>query len=145
MFWIGWLVLAAVLVLIEMSSLSFYFLLLAGASLAAMALALVGASVWVQLFGFVVVSFILYAAVLPWLRRTLKSKGKGESVELPAQRMIGTTGTVVEAVSPDEAGQVRVNGELWTAVSGESLFPGDHVVVVDVRVTKLVVKRGKEA
>lgn len=143
MLWVVWLVAAAVLVLVEMSTFTFYCLLLAAAALAAMALALAGASIWLQLFGFVVVSFVLYAAVLPWLRRRLK--GKGETVEQPAQRYVGKTGIVVQAISPDEAGQVQVDGELWTAVSDETLRPGEHVAVAAVRVTKLVVKRGKEA
>jgi membrane protein implicated in regulation of membrane protease activity len=142
MSWIVWLILAAVLVFVEIMTFTFVFLLLAGAALAAMVLALASTSVWVQLFGFVAVAFVLYAAVLPWLRGKLKANR--ETVELPSQRYVGKTGTVVQAIGPEEEGQVRVNGELWTAVSGERLQPGDIVIVTEVRVSKLAVKRGDE-
>ena len=56
-----------------------------------------------------------------------------------AEAMIGTSAKVVTPLRPN--GQVRLNGELWEAVSDEGADPGDIVRVDTVEGLTLVVSR----
>ena len=56
-----------------------------------------------------------------------------------AEAMIGTSAKVVTPLRPN--GQVRLNGELWEAVSDEGADPGDIVRVDAVEGLTLVVSR----
>jgi membrane protein implicated in regulation of membrane protease activity len=56
--------------------------------------------------------------------------------------MIGKTGTA--KTFGDEAGQVQLGSELWSAEKSpesESIRKGDHVEVVEVRGLRLIVKK----
>jgi membrane protein implicated in regulation of membrane protease activity len=79
-------------------------------------------------------------ATRPALKR-LASTAAGLRTGVDAMR--GRKGVVIKPISELESGQVRVEGEIWTARSyyeGEPLAEGTRVEVVEVRgVTALVV------
>src|SRR3954451_1705467 len=53
-------------------------------------------------------------------------------VAVGAETIVGRTGVTLGRIDPDAlspAGQVRIEGEIWTARSGEPIDPGARVVV----------------
>jgi membrane protein implicated in regulation of membrane protease activity len=138
--WLIWLLVGGLLVLAELQTGTFYFLLLGAAAAATGLFALLGISLAIQCLLFALLTLLSYAFVLPRLK---KLTSPGSRVPTVAESLPGRIGTVEAPIAPGETGQVRVNGELWSAVSDEALSPGDKVTVVEVRVTKLVVKKGE--
>ncbi|MBR3790695.1 MAG: NfeD family protein [Clostridia bacterium] len=57
-----------------------------------------------------------------------------------AGTLVGKTAEVVEKISPENAGAVKLNGVLWTATSEENLQVGAKVKIIDVLGNKLKVK-----
>ena len=57
-----------------------------------------------------------------------------------AGTLVGKTAEVVEEISPEKAGAVKLNGVLWTATSEEPLGIGAKVKIIDVLGNKLKVK-----
>ncbi|KIL40069.1 hypothetical protein SD70_16250 [Gordoniibacillus kamchatkensis] len=140
MLWIAWLIVAVLCVLIEVQTGTFYFLLLGGAALVSMGFALTGVSLLVQAFIFAGTALLLYAVALPYLKRKLGQRR--DAVFPPAGQLVGQTAIVAAEIRPGEVGQAKVNGELWSAVSDETVGVGEQVVIVQVKVTKLVVRKG---
>lgn len=107
-----------------------------GAGVAAV-LAFAGLALGWQWLAFVVVSFAVFAATRPIVRR-LDAR---ESVKgVGAGRLIGMQGLVLDAVD-HESGIVRVGGEEWRAQSRDRVRvpAGSQVLVVEVVGTRLVV------
>ena len=124
---IVWLLLAVALCAGELFTLDLVLLMLAGAALAGSATALVADPFWVQAVVAGVTAVALLALVRPVARRHLTVPG------LPSgrERLLGRTAVVVQAVGPD-AGQVRLDGELWRArpFAGGADVPAGRTVVV---------------
>lgn len=140
MFAIAWLLLAAVLVLIELNTGTFYFLLMAAASVIALITALAGLPVLVQCFTFVAVLALLYIFLLPLIRKVIPSQTK-TSIPQPSAYLVGQEAFVIQTISPQEAGLVKLHGEIWSAIANERMEAGSKVIVAEVRVTKLFVTK----
>ncbi|REE85313.1 membrane protein implicated in regulation of membrane protease activity [Paenibacillus taihuensis] len=140
MYAIAWLVLAAALVLIELHTGTFYFLLLAVASVIAIFVALSGLPLLVQCFTFVFAIALLYMFLLPLLRKLVPSTSK-TLLRQSTEYLVGQEAFVIQTITPEEAGLVKVHGEIWSAVSNEKLDEGTKVIVREVHVTKLSVTK----
>ena len=107
-----WLVVAVVLVVAEIVSLTLVLGLLGVGALVAAVLALAGLGPVAQLIGFAGASTALLLFVRPPVKAALD---RGGTTERTDPRMLqGSTAVVVQRVS-DDSGQVRLNGELWRA------------------------------
>lgn len=139
-YWI-WLIIAAVLVLIEVTNFAFFAVFLAiGAIAAALASALGGGIIpEIAVFAGVTMAGLLLA------RKPLLSAVEGRSerqLVSGAQGMIGHEGVVVERVlGHHPPGVVRARGEDWPAVSydPDPHEPGEVVMIVDLERTRVVV------
>jgi membrane protein implicated in regulation of membrane protease activity len=141
LWWLVWLCIGGVLVLLELQLGTFYFLLLGAAALVTGLLGLAGvSSLLVQGVIFAVLTFALYAFVLPRLRKRLTPAVN--KVPTVAESLPGKVAIVEVPIVPGEVGQVKVNGELWSAVSDEAIGIGERVTIVEVHVSKLVVRKG---
>ncbi len=60
-----------------------------------------------------------------------------------AEGLIGRDAEVVPSVNPSDRASylVRVEGELWTARSRDTLKPGETVVIIGVEKNRVIVKR----
>ncbi len=58
-----------------------------------------------------------------------------------AEGLVGEIGEVKEAISPGVPGKVFIHGEIWRAVSGDTLAPGTRAKVTAVRGLEIVVQR----
>ncbi len=126
--WIGWIVLIALFLVIEMLSLSFTFLMLAIGGLAGLIADLVGAPVWLQVvIAAVVGALLIFGLRPPLLRRLHRGEDPTPSNVAALQ---GLAGFVVATVSSFN-GQVKLaNGDVWTArTEAGELSPGTPVRV----------------
>ncbi len=107
---------------------------------AALIAASIGLSVPTQLVIFVLFSAVLLILMRPFCRRFLKTKKEATN----ADRIIGETAIVTEAVDHlHETGAVKVCGTVWSARSvDDAVIPvGTTVHVVEIRGVKAVVEK----
>ena len=143
--WVLWLALILVFVVIEVFTLDFTFLMLAGGSVGGLASSFVGAPLWVQILIAAIFALLLLFAIRPALLRAFR-KG-GDPTKSNIEAVLGLTGTVVKEFS-DARGQVKLaNGEIWTSRLADSnsgeLLEGERVVVTAIEgATAVVVPAG---
>lgn len=137
--WAAWLVVATLLGLAELLSVDFALLMLAGGALAGAAVAAVAPGLlWLQVVCAAIVAGGLLGTVRPQLKRRLSS---GPGYRSALQKLVGSTGVATREVSV-AAGEVKVNGETWSARTMPGAVPipaGHEVEVYEVEGATLVV------
>jgi membrane protein implicated in regulation of membrane protease activity len=130
--WLAWVGLALALGAIEVASVDFVFMMLAGGSLAGAGAAAVGLSFPVQVIAAVVVSAALILTVRPIVkRRFMVPEGHGG---IGAIAQVGRTALVLSTVTEHD-GRVKLGGETWsarTAPDTAACLPGQEVRVVSI-------------
>ena len=135
---ICWLVLTVALLIAEAATVTVISLWFAAGSLAAMAVALVGGGIWLQVLVFLVVSSVALTALRPLVRKYLTPKITATNID----SLIGSVGIVTADIDNISAlGQVKLNGMEWTArsTSGEAVKAGTKVRVDRIQGVKLFV------
>lgn len=131
-----WLLAMLVFIVIEAATVNLVALWFVGGALAAMLLALLDVGAAVQLLAFAVVSALLLALFRPLLRKHLAVKKTSTN----ADRLVGQTAVVTQRIGGGlDAGEVKIAGVLWTALSDAPVEPGQHVTVLRIESTKLCV------
>ncbi|BDX32579.1 membrane protein [Mycobacterium antarcticum] len=137
-----WLVAALALAGAEALTGDLFLLMLSGGALsAAGASALFGGPVWVDGAVFAVVSMLLLVLVRPVLRKRFAA---GTGMPDPMKALEGKSALVLDRVSRHE-GQVKLDGEIWTARpldDGEVYEPGDNVTVMHINGATAIVFKG---
>lgn len=127
-----WLVLALVLAGAEALTGDMFLLMLAGGALAATGSSwLLDWPIWADGLVFLVVSVLLLVLVRPALRRRFEA---GKGLPEPVKALEGKSALVLDRVAQHE-GQVKLDGEVWTArpLNDDDVYePGDHVTVVRI-------------
>jgi membrane protein implicated in regulation of membrane protease activity len=129
--WLIWIIIAAVLAVAEMSSLTLVLLMLAGGAAAGAITAAAGGPVAVQIVVAAVASVALLVGVRPIAQAHLLPSGRART---GADALVGMSAVVLAEVSRDE-GRVRLHGGEWTARSydpGQRLAAGTVVRVVEI-------------
>jgi len=127
-----WLIAALALAGAEALTGDLFLLMLSGGALAAAGSSfLLDWPIWADGVVFLVVSVLLLVGVRPALRRRMVS---GKGLPEPAKALEGKSALVLDRVAVHE-GQVKLDGEVWTArpYNENDVFePGDHVTVVHI-------------
>ena len=128
-----WLILAVVLAIGEIATMSFFLAPFAGGAAVAALLAAFDAGTTIETAAFLVVSIVLLAALRPVAR--VHQRGKG--LKMGTAALVGQTATVVERIANAEGvGCVKLDGEIWTARAyddDEVIEPGTRVHVLEIR------------
>jgi len=113
-FWVLWLVVAIGLAIAELHSGDFTLLMLSGGGVAGLITSLIVPDLlWVQVIVAAAAAGLLLWALRPTLLRRVHSMpGYRSSLD----RMVGSSGLVTQAITAD-AGEVKINGEAWSARS----------------------------
>jgi len=136
--WAIWLIVAGVLLIAEMLTLTFYLLWLGiGAVIAAVLALIVPEALTVQALSGGVAALALTVFTKPLTRRFRESRGYRDVIH----ELVGKQGIVVEAISPGNPGIVRVGNEAWSAVSLDTLTKDDQVLVISRGTTVLEVQK----
>ena len=134
-----WLAGMLILAIIEAATLGLTAIWFAFGCLIAMLVALIGWNIWLQLIFFVVASGVLLAFTRPIARKYLKLGREKTN----ADRLISMTGVVTQTLDSQKAcGQVRVNGQIWSAssVDGCVLPEGKKIRVKGIQGVRLLVE-----
>jgi len=127
-----WLVFALGLASAEALTGDMFLLMLSGGALAAAGSSwLLDLPLWADGAVFLVVSVLLLVLVRPAIRRKL-TPGKG--MLEPVKALEGKSALVLDRVARHE-GQVKLDGEVWTArpLNDDDIYePGDHVTVMHI-------------
>lgn len=136
-----WLGLMLILIAIEASTVSLTTIWLAAGSLVAFFLALLNVPLWIQISSFLAISMVLLIFTRPVAVKYLKVGGHKTNTDA----LIGTKGLVVMDITEFSTGQVKVKGQVWTAVSrsGTPILKDTEVVIEDIEGVKLVVNVSK--
>ena len=134
-----WLGLAIILTIIEGLTLGLTTIWFALGALISMLLAFLGWSLPVQILVFLIISTVL----LIFTRPLVLKKMKLGRVKTNADSLVGQEGVVTAAITPDDKGQVKIRGQIWTArdIADGKLSPGDRVTVKEIAGVTLVVER----
>lgn len=128
--WKIWLVLSGIFVIIEIVNLSFFIFWFAMGALIAMISSFFIENLVLQIAIFVVSSTILLFTTKPFIKKFID---KDSSVKTNAYSIEGKVGKVTIDIEPIEGkGQIKVNGEFWSARSqNNDVIPKDTEVVVE--------------
>ena len=135
-----WLVIAVVMGVTEACTVQLVSVWFAIGSAAACITSLFTDQIYIQVIVFVVVTAIALAVTRPLVKRLKRKRPEATN----ADRYIGKSAVVVEAIDNDHAkGLVKVDNEKWTArsVDGQLIEPGDRVVVTAIEGVKLIVTK----
>lgn len=134
--WILWLVIALICVAVEVFTVDFTFLMLAGGALVATGAAVATDSIWIQVIVFGIVSILLLILVRPWAKNRFNVRGSRVG---SAQVLIGKRAVAVTDID-ESAGRVKIVGDVWSARSASGFIPqGSDVTVVELEgVTAIV-------
>lgn len=138
-----WLLLMVVFLIAEASTVTLTTLWFAAGALAAMAAALLGAALWIQIGLFLAVSVILLTALRPLVRKHFTPKLTATNVD----SVIGSTGLVTASIDNVTAsGQVKLGAMVWTArsTSGEPIPEGTRIRADRIEGVKVFVSPVKE-
>lgn len=124
---IFWIAVAAVFLIIEMSTVALVSLWFTVGALAALGMSLLGLAVWVQVVVFLLVSGALLAMLRPMMKKHVKI------TRTNVDSLIGKKGIVTADIDNIAAvGQIKLSGMDWTARSSSgSTIPAGTTVIVD--------------
>ncbi|MFC4601029.1 NfeD family protein [Cohnella hongkongensis] len=136
--WAIWLIVAGMLLIAEMLTLTYYLLWLsAGAAVASVVSLLAPDDYLLQALAGGAAALALTLAT-----KLLKKKLKpGKGFRDAHEQLIGKPGIVIERITASRPGIVKVGSETWSATSKEELNPEDRVVVVARSSTMLEVQK----
>ena len=136
--WQIWLIIAGVCLVIEIMTTGFLVFWLAIGALISMIVSLFTDSILIQTAVFVISSAILIFATKPFVKKFAKTK----DVKTNAFSIIGQNGIVTKEIDSINAkGQVKIDGETWSAVGKDDMdIPkGTEVKVIEIKGVKAVV------
>ena len=130
--WLAWVGVALALGAIEVATVSFVFLMLAGGALAGAVMAAAGAWFPVQVIAAVGVSAALLLTVRPIVKRRFLVPEGTNGIGAVAQ--VGRSALVLQTVTEHD-GRVKLGGETWSARTAPNTavcLPGQEVRVVSI-------------
>ena len=134
-----WLVLAGVFFIAEIFTLGFLVFWLGVGAVLAMVVSLFTDNILIQIVVFVISSIALILSTKPLVKKFVDKK----TIPTNKDSLIGKKGMVIEEISPlHNKGQVKLNGEVWSAISKDNTIieKDKEVEVQGVTGVKLVVR-----
>jgi len=137
--WVIWLSIFVIALVIEAMGPEVVSIWFAGGALISLIISLInGVDWWIEVIVFAVVSAALLICVRPMLTKLIKR----DIVSSNADSMTGKKGTIIADITELNAGEVTVDGVIWTAIStkdGDTIASGTVVKVLSISGNKLVV------
>lgn len=134
-----WLAVTAAALIVEFLTAEIVSVWFVGGGLVAMLLAGLNLDWYIHVPAFIVVSFLL---MLCFRRLVMKKLNKGE-VKTNAETVIGKEYELLTAIGFNQAGSIRINGVVWTAVAEDDnaeIPAGTKVIIEKIEGNKYIVK-----
>ncbi len=137
--WKLWLLISGICIIIESFTMGFFVFWFSIGALFALIVSLFTQNLFIQSAVFVISSTLLLLFTKPLIKKMVKTqKTKPTNV----YSIIGKEGIVLEKIdSLNSTGKVKVNGELWSAISDEDIEKDTIVKVLSVNGVKLKVQK----
>ena len=139
--WIFWLIAAWIFFIIEMATIGFLVFWLGIGALLAMVTSFITDSIIIQFIVFVSTSTLLLIFTRPLVNKFIKIP---KEIKTNAYSIIGKKGIVISKINNvDGAGQIKIDGEVWSAKSfdEENIEKDAEVEIVEIDGVKAVVKK----
>ncbi len=136
-FWLLWTLVCVVALILEVSSGTFYLMCFAIGAVAAVVVSLMGIPLWLQVLVFSVISAVSVFCVRPLLVKCLHPVQKERLSN--ASALVGRQGVVIEPISAERPGYVRVDGDEWRAVTADGTMIERGVNVRIIAMNSIVV------
>jgi len=135
--WYIWLIAAGIFFVAEMITTGFLIFWLGIGSILAMITSFITDSIFIQTAVFVISSVLLIPLTKPLVKKYIDT---GKSTVTNAYGVIGKIGIVTVDIDTIEAtGQIKVNGEIWSAKADTNIPKGTKVEVLKIDGVKLIV------
>lgn len=124
--WIIWLIVAAILLILEVLTQTMWLLCLAIGCVGALLAAIFDmSSVW-QITALAIATGAAYIFVMPWMRKIHNAmvEKKGAEATTGMDALIGRTAIVTEEIDVNRLGRVRIDGDNWQVIA-----PATNVVI----------------
>lgn len=117
--WIIWLIIAAMLLIIEVLSQMVWTLCLAIGAVVALAVDLLGGGLEWQLIAMALSTVASYIIVVPLVKRwhEVIARGKGRESRTGMEALLGRTAIVTHEIKPGRMGRARIDGDSWQVVA----------------------------
>ena len=138
--WVVWLILCGVFLLIEIFTVSFLLFWPGIGAFLAFITSLITDNEVIQIAVFVISTTLMIIFMKPLDKKFFKNN---DNTKMNNSSLIGKTGIVVKDIDTiNSIGQVKVNGELWSAFTeDENIKSGSTVSVLAIEGVKLKVKK----
>lgn len=136
---IVWILIAVVFAIVEAFTLGLTTIWFTVGGVAACIVSLLGGPILLQVIVFLAVSIVLLYFTRPLAEKKLKVGHEKNVLE----GLIGQTGIVTSEIKPFYTGQVKIKGQIWTAIANDgeaTLEKGLEVKIVKIEGVKLIVK-----
>ena len=134
-----WLVIAAILIIVELITVSLTSVWFAGGAIAAAVCSMFTDNLWIQLIIFMAVSIVLWIFTRPIALKYLNLGKEKTNIE----SLAGQKAIVTETINNLESlGHAKINGLEWTArsVDNSVIEAGSTVIVKEISGVKLIVE-----
>ncbi len=138
--WAIWLILSGIFLLLEIFTISFLMFWPGIGALLAFVTSLITPNLAIQIGVFAVSTILLIVFTKPLTNKFFKTTNSA----MNNNAIIGKKGVVIKDILNSETkGQIKVDGELWSAITNDStpLKEGDLVVVEKIDGVKLIVRK----
>lgn len=135
-----WLLLFIVLIIIELLTVNLTTIWFAFGSFVAYILSFFVSDILVQTIIFLVSSIVLLMFTRPIVKKFLVN----EEVKTNADMLIGKRCIVTKEITRNETGEVKVNGQYWTAKANKKIKAGSEAIILSIEGVKLIVKEKEE-
>ena len=137
--WKIWLIISGICLIVESFTLGFFVFWFSIGAIFALITSLFTTNIIIQSTVFVITSTLLLLLTKPLIKKFVKTpKTKPTNV----YSIIGKEGIVLETIeSLNGTGKVKVNGELWSAISDSNIEKDEKIKVISVNGVKLKVEK----
>ena len=139
MSWYIWLIIAGLFIIIETFTSGFLIFWFGIGALISMIISIFIEDIFIQTIIFIISSVILIFATKPFVKKFTNNK----TISTNINSLIGKTGIVVKEIDNlASVGQVKVNGELWSAksINNQIISENTKVEIIQIDGVKLIVK-----
>jgi len=139
--WVIWFIIAGILFIAELLSITFYMLWLGiGAVVGGLIALFAPEALLLQVVAGAIVSLTLTFFTKRISKNFREAKGFTDTVDM----LVGKKGIVMQAITKEANGIVKVDGDIWTAIADDPIDVGEKVIVIKRHSTILQVKKESE-
>lgn len=135
-----WFMLFILLLFIELITINLVTIWFVLGALLAIITTFITDNITIQIIVFIVSSVISLIITKPFINKIRKRKITPTNLD----RVIGKSGLVTKEITKDTYGEIKVEGNIWTATSKEKIEKGSKAKVLKIEGVKLIVEKIKE-